>query len=271
MDEFVHAYYVAQMGLYVTQIVNHFKFLKASVEKEVSGAMAAVSLAADAHAADLETQAKELAKARERFAEAVELNRGRLRLVRVNAEKLRDFLGTEAEQKAGVLERIFSSFLAEYLFKHEMRSTLGYLHAFYGPAEQILELGLEKYQNCREIALDLAHNSTAKLSQWCRANRSKLRRAKSDLEFKVHARQFYQMVPGADTAAMLELLQTHLAGLTVDPDAVFELVRVLMAGEPVPMPRQCSIQSLTSEFCCLYFEIEGFNKNYFLENLVAVG
>lgn len=272
MDEFIKAYYAAQTGLYVNQIVNNFKYLKANLEKEVSGVMKAVALGVDGQSVELDKVSQELERERTRFGEAMGEHRVRLRLVKETAEMMKEFLGMNEKAKAKVLEKIFSSFLLEYLFKLEMSSSITFMRNFQGKGEHFMDAGLEKYQNCREIAMDLANNNTEKLAEWCRVNRSKLRRAKSGLEFKVHTREFYQLaITGrTDKEGLLEFVQTQLIGLTSDLDSVYQLVEVLMTGDELSVPRDYSIASLSSEFCRLYFEIEGFNKNYFLENLVCV-
>lgn len=272
MDEFIESYYVAQMKLEETQLANSFKFFRSNVEREVSAAMTALSVQSVDELPNLSIILKTLTVAKEQFLQGMKDNNAKISLIKKTADKLKAYQAMKPEERTTVMQKIFLTFLVEYLFKHEMKSTIMFLKSFQKADDNFMDSGLEKYQTFKEIASDLALKQTDQLAEWCRANRSKLKKLKSNLEFRVHARKFYELIQSGEQKEALPFIQNKITGLASDSDELFSLLRIMMTdGETnVEMPPSLSLQALTSEFCKLYFEIEGFNQNYFLENLIAV-
>lgn len=271
MDEFINSYYVAQMTIGATQIANNFKYFKANVERDVSAAMAQMSSQNADESLDMAKMAGEVSKTRAQFVEGVQTYLNKMKLIRKIAEQLKVFLGMPPDKRKEIFHKIFLTFLMEYLFKHKMRSTIHYLKNFQASGEDFMDSGIEKYQSFIEMAKNLDQGKTERLADWCRANRSKLKKLKSNLEFKVHARRFYELAVEGKAAELLPFLQNKISSLTGDPQLICPLLEVIMGELPTEIPPNYSIKMLTSDFCQFYFEVEGFNRNYFLENLISVG
>lgn len=270
MDQFIESYYVAQITLHATQLTNSFKYFRSNVEREVSAAMTLLSVQSVDEMPNLLSLTQTLTAAKEQFLQGLNENQAKIKLIRATAEKLKAYQGMTQEQRTAVMQKIFLSFLVEYLFKNEMKSTITFIKSFQKVDDNFMDSGLEKYQTFKEIASNLALKKTDQLAEWCRANRSKLKKLKSNLEFRVHARNFYELIQTGQEKDLLPYIQNKITGLTNDPDELFSLLRLLMTDVDAAMPAEFSLQALTSEFCKFYFEIEGFNQNYFLENLIVV-
>ena len=270
MEEFVQSYYVSQMNLYATQISNQFRYSKSALEKDISHTMTHLSSDNFDPQNDLKSLKESILKAKVHFLEMLEQNKPKLQLIRQTGENLKAFLKMNKEEKAVLSQRIFFVFLFEYLFKFEMKSTISFLKNFETNSSLLSDYGLEKYHNFREIAADLELNKPARLIDWCRCNRSKLKKLKCNLEFRVQAKILSEQSQIFTQNETLEFIQTKIAPLASENEEIFSVLKYLLSEEKIEIPESLAWQNITSDFCKFYFEIEGFNKNYFLENIVQV-
>lgn len=272
MNEFVESYYTSQMNLYVTQIVNSFKYSKVCIEKEISDSMNKISKSQveSESTSDLSKIKEDLETSKTQFQEAIDKIQQKLVLIRKTSEEFKQFLKMSKSDKDVLAQKIFMGFLYEYLYKFEMSTTITFLKNFQDCNEVLFQIGLEKFNSFKEITEELNEQKTDKLLNWCRTNRSKLKKLKCNLEFKIQAKVFHQQREFGKSDEILEFVQNRISTLTTDSDEIYSILRYLLNEKKLESPSDLSWQSINSDFCRYYFEIEGFNKNYFLENLIQV-
>ena len=270
MEEFIQSYYVSQMNLYATQISNQFRHAKSSLEKDISQTMTHLSTDQLDSKSEIKSLKESVLKAKQHFIEMLDHNKPKLQLIRQTAEDLKTFLKMNKGEKSVLSQRIFFIFLFEYLFKYEMKSTICFLKNFETNSTIFSDYGLEKYQKFREIAADLELNKPGKLIEWCKSNRSKLKKLKCNLEFRVQAKILSEESLALNQNEILEFIQNKIAPLSSENEEIFSLLKYLLSDERIEIPESLAWANIMSDFCKFYFEIEGFNKNYFLENMIQV-
>ena len=133
-----------------------------------------------------------------------------------------------------------------------------------------MKIGFDKYEDFKEIMNDFAEEKPDRMLEWCRTNRSKLKKISCNIEYKVLVKLFLKLKQHTKQKEQLNFIQTQIACVVSDPEEIFSILKCVINDEQDDIEGVSSWNEISSIFCKVYFEIEGFNKNYFLENLIQV-
>lgn len=272
MTDFMINYYVSQMQPLFTELNNFFKYFRAKNEKEVFDVIQ--KLAAGPYNANLITESiAKLKAARENFIENCEINNKKLQKLNRIGIKLKEFLKGHEEEQKEIIQSVFHLFILEYLHKNDKPQTIEFFKHVPSIYSVEKDLDLSKFILYKTILDEIQNEELVFALKWCEGNRSKLRRLKITFEYKLLVHEILAMVK-RDTPMIeaLEFVQNSVQLVADSTEDIYFCVRIVLEGKSFQLSREdLAWDSIVAEFSRIFFLIEGFDPNFFWENILKIG
>ena len=272
MEEFIQNFQISNMQYNFTQFSSSFKFSKTMLEKKISNILKELNESGiDKEVID--TSKEQLSEIKEEFLNDIEENGKNLRTMKAKALRMKEFFKSEKEEKEKKAEEIFQTFIFEYLYKFEKLGTSNFLENFKNLKAVKNGLEFSKYNLFKQIINDLKEKKMDRALDWCRHNRSALKKQNSNIEYRLLANKVINFIKtNKSDSFILAYIQENLSQSTSDTDELFFCLNLMLTRpNKILIPSYLSIDSITQIFHQIFFDIEGFDQNFFFENLLHIG
>ena len=271
MDEFVQNYVLSLLTFYYTQYSTAFKYYRAETEKEISELLKQVK-ESNLDENFLASSKDALIKIKEKYKKHNEKNKANLQDLKKRAEYLKQYFEDSEENKLKKIEGMFQTFMFEYLYKFEKVHTMVYLGNYPEMSAVLNQLELSKFKIFKDIAAELSQGKSEKALKWCQINRSALKKNKINFEYKLLTNKVIEYITmQKDDSFILDFIQRELSSSTVDMEELYFCLNIaLEKPKSVKVPYELSWESILEDFYKLFFDIEGFDRSYFFENIIQV-
>lgn len=271
MDEFVQNYVLSLMTFYYTQYSTAFKYYRAEKEKEISDLLKEIK-ESNLDQNHLQKCRNQLQKMKEDYKIHFDENKANLAEIKKRATYLRNYFQDTENNKLKTIEGIFQTFMFEYLYKFEKIHTISYMGNYSDMAVILNQLELSKFKMFKEITAELSQNKTTKALKWCQINRSALKKNKLNFEYKLLANKIIEFLGmQRDDKFILDFIQKELASSTSDLEELYFCLKLILERPKImKVPYDLSWEAILKDFYKIFFEIEGFDRNYFFENILQV-
>ena len=272
MEEFVINYFVSQITSYYTQYSNFFKYYKVEKEKQISEILQNLSNNQFNNTNILISKSK-CEKTKNDFIKNFERNTKRVEKIKKIILKIKKYLKSEKEKKEKIIQKIFFSSIFEYLYKCENLHTINYFNNFPMLKKNFEKIDFSKYSLFKKIKEDLKNSKILSALKWCQKNRSKLKKKKLNLEYKLLITKLIEKIKKKeDEKQILFFIQNDIKNSTIEISELFFAISLFLNSKnSFEIPEKFSFKNIINDFYNFFFQIEGFSRNYFLENILKLG